>query len=71
MIKRLAKCVKEYKVFAILSPILVATESIIDMFIPLLMANLIDEGISCGNKEKIIFYGVILIFIALFSCILK
>ena len=67
MIKRLAKCVKEYKLFAILSPILVAIESIIDMFIPLLMANLIDEGISCGNKEKIIFYGVILVFIALLA----
>ena len=69
MIKTLAKSIKEYKKVTILTPILVSIESVIDVLIPFLMAFLIDEGINQGNKEKIIFYGILLLtcaFLAMF-----
>ena len=73
MIKTLLKSIKEYKKDTILTPILVSIESIIDVFIPFVMAFLIDEGINQNNKEKIIFYGIILLgcaFLAMFFGIL-
>ena len=73
MIKTLAKSIKEYKKVTILTPILVSIESVIDVLIPFLMAFLIDEGINQGNKEKIIFYGILLLtcaFLAMFFGIL-
>ena len=64
MIRKLAKSIKEYKTVTILTPILVSIESIVDVFIPFLMAFLIDEGINQNNKEKIIFYGILLLLCA-------
>ena len=64
MLKTLLKSIKEYKKETILTPILVSIESIVDVFIPFLMAFLIDEGINQNNKEKIIFYGILLLICA-------
>lgn len=64
MIKTLAKSIREYKKATILTPILVSIESIIDVLIPFIMAFLIDEGINQGNREKIIFYGILLLVCA-------
>ena len=43
MIKRLAKCIREYKKYTILTPILVSFEVILEVLIPLFMARIIDE----------------------------
>lgn len=51
MIKRLAKCVREYKIPAILTPVFVVGECIMEVLIPLLMAELIDNGINVGGDE--------------------
>ena len=59
MIKRLAKCLKEYKKQAILTPICVTVESVLDMFIPFIIAYLIDDGINKGDQGAIIKYGVV------------
>ena len=64
MIKTLAKSIREYKKYTILTPILVSIESVIDVLIPFLMAFLIDEGISQNSKEKIIIYGILLLICA-------
>lgn len=46
MIKKLASYVKEYKKYAILTPIFVILEVVMEVIIPLLMAKIIDVGIQ-------------------------
>ena len=69
MIKRLSKCLREYKKYTIATPILVIIESILGMYIPYLMATMIDDGIIVGDKNKIIFYGILLTVIALIAMV--
>ena len=45
MIKTLGKSVREYKRPALVTPMLVTLEVIMEVIIPLLMAELIDRGI--------------------------
>lgn len=65
MIKKLVKQFKEYKKYAILTPVTITLESVLDMLIPFLMAFLIDRGIEVGDKSIVIKYGLILLGIAL------
>ena len=51
MIKKLTKSIREYKKDAILTPIFVAVEVILEVIIPLLMANLIDDGVYNGDMN--------------------
>ena len=67
MLKKLAKCVGEYKWHAIKTPIYVACECVFDVIIPFLMAFLIDEGINKGNSGMIIKIGVTLIICSIFA----
>ena len=65
MIKRLSQCIREYKKDAILSPLYVLVESLLDVAIPFVMAGLIDKGIEAGNMSMILRYGDILVGFAL------
>lgn len=67
MIKKLAKCVREYKRDAILTPICVGGETALEVLIPLIMAGLIDYGIDKGNMGVIAKYGVILLVVSFCS----
>ena len=67
MIKRLMKCVCEYKKDAILTPVFVIGEVIMEVVIPLLMASLIDNGINNGNMNFVIKMGVALLISAVIS----
>ena len=67
MIKELAKSVREYKKIAIVTPLLVTLEVIMETIIPLLMAKLIDDGIYSGEMSEILKIGVALVLAALVS----
>ena len=67
MIKRLAKCIREYKRDTILTPLLVIGEVIMEAVIPLLMAQLIDNGIESDNMNYVLKMGLALIFSAIIS----
>ena len=60
MIKKLLRPLKEYKKDAILAPIFVALETIMEVLIPFLMAYLIDNGIDKGNMSEIYRIGAYL-----------
>lgn len=64
MIKRLSRCIREYKKDAILSPLFVLAEAFLDVAIPFVMANLIDRGIEAGNMGMTLRYGGILLLCA-------
>lgn len=65
MIKRLAKCIGEYKVNAILSPVFVMIEVVMDILIPFVMKFLLQDGIEKGNIKLILTYGGLLCVMAL------
>ena len=69
MIKKLSKYVGEYKKYAIITPVLVTLEALMEIFIPLLMAQLIDKGIDAGNMGEITKYGIVLLAAALLTMI--
>ena len=69
MIKRLAGCVREYKKDSILAPIFITLEVVMEVFIPLLMAKLIDYGIDAGNMTAIWEIGIALILSAITALI--
>ena len=52
MVKTLLNEVKEYKKDTLLSPIYVSIEAILEVFIPFLMALLVDNGIDQGNMSS-------------------
>lgn len=67
MIKKLSKYVKEYKKEAILSPLIVSLEVIIECFMPFLVALLIDEIKAGCGIDVIAKYGLVLVVMALLS----
>lgn len=67
MLKELIKCIGQYKRETLLTPLFVAFEVILEVIIPLLMANLIDFGIDMGDMGAIIKLGAALILASLIS----
>lgn len=67
MIKRLARSIREYKKDSILAPVYVTFEVVMEVVIPILMANLIDFGIEAGNMQYILKMGAALAV----SCIIS
>ena len=58
---------REYKKQAFLAPVLVTLEVLLEVLIPLLMANIIDIGIMEGNMDYIIKMGIVLVIMAMLS----
>ena len=58
MIKTLAKSIREYKKYAILTPIFMVGEVGFEIAIPYLLSILIDQGITNGDFNKIIYVGI-------------
>lgn len=69
MLKTLGKSVREYKKPAFITPILVTVEVILEVIIPLLMANLIDDGIYTGQMNVILKIGLQLVLASILSLI--
>lgn len=67
MNRKLLKSVREYKKESILTPVLVALEVFLEVLIPLLMAKIIDVGITEGDLAYIIKMGVILVIMAILA----
>ncbi len=67
MIRRLARCVREFKLAAFLSPVCMIGEVAMEVLIPTVMASLIDKGIEVGNMQAVVQYGLILALCALCS----
>ncbi len=68
-IKKLAKSVREYKKYALLAPLIVCVEVMLEVLIPYVMAKLIDEGINVHSLEKTYLYGFILVVAAMFALV--
>ncbi len=69
MIKKILRSLKEYKKYAILTPICVLIEVILEVTIPFLMSRLIDDGITNSNIDIVYKIGIILVLCAFVSLI--
>ena len=67
MIKRLARCVREYKWPAILGPCCMIGEVAMEVLIPLVMAKLYDYGIVLQDMSVVVRQSIILMLCALAS----
>lgn len=65
--KELLAQVKQYKKVSLLAPLFSALEVAMEVLLPFVMAKLIDEGVQCGNMNKIYLYGGIMVVIACIS----
>jgi ATP-binding cassette subfamily B protein len=70
MIKKLSAHFGEYKTAAILTPIFSALEGVMDILLPLLMAFIIDEGISKNDMGAIVKYGLLTFLVAAIALLL-
>ena len=67
MILRLARCIREYKWPAVLSPLCMIGEVSMEVLIPLVMADLYDYGIVMQNMSIVVNKSILLIILALCS----
>ena len=67
MIKRLARCIREYKWAALLSPLCMIGEVTMEVLIPLVMASLYDYGIVMQDMRVVVSKSILLVILALAS----
>ena len=67
MIRRLARCIREYKWAAMLSPIAMIGEVSMEVLIPLVMADLYDYGIVLQNMSVVVQKSIQLVVCAICS----
>lgn len=67
MIKKILSYVKSFKIYAILSPLFVTLEVIMDILIPYTMSVIVDKGIILKDRDVIIKTGILLIVYVLIS----
>ena len=69
MIRRLARCLREYKWTALVSPLAMIGEVAMEVTIPLVMAQLYDQGIAAGNMTIVVQKAMVLVLCAVVSLI--
>lgn len=70
MLKRLFPYMKKYQKPLIFSCICVIAETVFELVIPILMADIIDVGVANGDSDYIIMKGAQMIACALISLVL-
>ena len=67
MIKRLLRCIREFKWAAILSPLCMVGEVYMEVKIPLVLASIVDLGVEMSDMGAVVKYGLVLVLYALCS----
>ncbi|MCI9272587.1 MAG: ABC transporter ATP-binding protein [Clostridiales bacterium] len=70
MLKRIFSYMKPYRTYAILAIVCVALETMFELIIPLIMADIIDVGVKYGNNAYIFQKGGMMLACALLSLLL-
>ncbi len=67
MIRRLARCIREYKWAALASPLCMIGEVYMEVQIPLVLARIVDLGVTRGDMGAVVKYGLLLVLYAMVS----
>ena len=59
----------QYKKAAILTPIFTGLEALMELLIPFITSQIIDEGIQAGNLDKVYFYGGVMLGVCVFCLV--
>ena len=70
MLKRFYVYMEKYKMYAVLSCLCVAFETLFELIIPMIMADIIDVGVANGDQAYILERGLQMIFCAGISLVL-
>ncbi|MBR1552001.1 MAG: ABC transporter ATP-binding protein [Muribaculaceae bacterium] len=70
MINTLLKQVKQYRTAALLSPLFIMLEVVLDVLIPYVTASLIDKGINAGHMGNVYIYGATMLGMAFLSMLM-
>lgn len=70
MLVRLFSYMKQYKKYAVLAVVCITAEAVLELIVPLLMADLIDIGVASGNLSYIAAKGEQMAFCALIALVL-
>lgn len=70
MLKTLLKHIGQYRTAAILTPIFILLEVLLDVLIPYVTAWLIDRGINAGNLGNVYRYGGLMLLMAFLSLLM-
>ncbi len=67
MIKKLAAYAGEFKKETLLSPVCIAIEVIMEVILPMLMAEVIDNGVNTGDMNYVLKMGLLMLLVAFAS----
>ena len=73
MIKKLLGCLGEYKKYAIMTPIIMIGEALMEILLPFMAGKILTEAVTADelgvpiDTNKILYYGLIIIIMALIS----
>ncbi len=67
MIKKLMEHIGEFKKDTILTPIFIVLEAVMEVFIPILMASIIDNGVNKGDMHHVVVIGLLMLLAAFLS----
>ena len=70
MLKRFYVYMEKYKMYAVLSCLCVAFETLFELIIPMIMVDIIDVGVANGNQAYILERGLQMVFCAGISLVL-
>lgn len=70
MLIRLFSYMKQYKKYATLAVVCIMTEGVFELLVPLIMADLIDVGVSSGDRAYIYMKGLQMVGCALIALVL-
>lgn len=65
MLRKLLPYMKKYRLFAVLSPLMMILEVVGDVIVPLLMARIVDVGIADRDMDYVVRMGLLMILVAL------
>ena len=69
MIKRLSKCIREYKKVSLLTPLFVSLEVVMEVIIPYYMGKMLDYGVNLDNMNYIVRVGAMLVAFCIMSLV--
>ncbi len=67
--KNLLKYMKQYRIQAVLGPFFKLTEALFELFVPLVVADIIDKGIGNGDKSFIVSRGILMMALGIIGFI--
>lgn len=62
--RKLVKYLKKYRVYMILGPVFKLFEAVFELIVPLVVANMIDNGVRKGNLSYVYHQGMIMLILA-------